>query len=207
MPPLMGNPNHAIAPNFQLLEHAEARAQLVNDAIDDQQAAAILANLWRIQNEADKRQWAARIEAEAREAEAQRREEAEEEAQCQQTLREEQEAAIQEECKKNKAKYAPIKDTNVPSDPIILPCQYAAWKMKSGNYCKLFYFTNSGLEEASRSAFTADEDALVVLPTSDSLNKWIPAAAARDPKAQIIKDENLTWEQFNEAAPRMVSLM
>ncbi|KAG1871723.1 hypothetical protein DFJ58DRAFT_890295 [Suillus subalutaceus] len=176
MPPLMGNPNHAIASNFQLLEH---------------QAAAILANLWHIQNEADKQ------------AEAQRREEAKEEAQRQQMLREEQEAAIQEEHKKNKAKYTPIKDINVPSNPIILPCQYAVRKMKSGNYCELFYFTNSGLEEASRSTFTADEDALVMLPTSDGLNKWIPAAAARDPKAQIIKDENLTWEQFNEAAPHM----
>ncbi|KAG1753702.1 uncharacterized protein EDB91DRAFT_1012769, partial [Suillus paluster] len=79
--------------------------------------------------------------------------------------------------------------------------------MKSGDYCKLSYFMNSGLEEASRSTFTADEDALVMLPIADSLNKWIPASAARDPKAQIIKDENLTWEQFNEAAPYMLTLM
>jgi hypothetical protein len=28
-----------------------------------------------------------------------------------------------------------------------------------------------------------------------------------DPKAQIIKDENLTWEQFNKAAPYMIALM
>ncbi|KAG2129055.1 uncharacterized protein EDB93DRAFT_1095637, partial [Suillus bovinus] len=28
-----------------------------------------------------------------------------------------------------------------------------------------------------------------------------------DPKAQIVKDENLTWEQFNKAAPHMVTSM
>ncbi|KAG2136650.1 hypothetical protein DEU56DRAFT_707376, partial [Suillus clintonianus] len=207
MPRRADDPNLAVAPNFQSPEYAEARAQITSDAVDDQQAATILANLWRIQNDADKRNWAARLEAEAQEAEAERREAAEEEAQRQLTLKAEQEAAIQEECKKNKAKYAPIKDIEVPSDPIILPCQYAIRKMKSGEYCELFYFTNNGLEEASRSTFTADEDALVMMPTSDGLHKWIPASAARDPKAQVIKDENLTWEQFNESAPRMITLM
>ncbi|KAG2098270.1 uncharacterized protein F5147DRAFT_656154 [Suillus discolor] len=209
MPLQMENPNHAVVPNFQSPEYEEARAQLVNEAINDQQAATILANLWCIQNHMDKHQWAARLEGEAREAEAEHREATEEEAQCQLALKAEQEAAIQEKHKKNKSKYAPIKniDVNVPSNPIILPCQYAIWKMKSGKYCELFYFTNSGLEEASRSTFTADEDTLIMMPTSDGLHKWIPASAARDPKAQVIKDKNLTWEQFNESAPHMITLM
>jgi hypothetical protein len=50
--------------------------------------------------------------------------------------------------------------------------------MKSGDYCELFYFTNNGLKEASRSMFTADEDALIMLPTVDGLHKWIPAGSA-----------------------------
>ncbi|KAG2137013.1 hypothetical protein DEU56DRAFT_736994 [Suillus clintonianus] len=187
MPRRTDNPNLAITPNFQSPEYAEARAQLTYEAVDDQQAATILANLWRIQNEVDKCHWAVRLENEAQEAEAERREAAEEEAQRLLTQKAEQEAAIQEERKKNKAKYAPIKD--------------------SGEYCELFYFTNNGLEEASRSTFTADEDALVMMPTSDGLHKWIPASAARDPKVQVIKDENLTWEQFNKSAPRMITLM
>jgi hypothetical protein len=103
--------------------------------------------------------------------------------------------------KKNKSKYAPVCNIEIPSNLVILPCQYTIRKMKSGEYCKLFYFTNSGLEEASRATFTVDEDALIMLPTSDGLHKWIPAGAARDPKVHIVKDENLTWEQFNKAAP------
>jgi len=86
----------------------------------------------------------------------------------------EQEAAVLEERKKNKSKYAPMCNANIPSNPIILPCQYAVCKMKSGDYCELFYFTNNGLEEASRNTFTANEDALIILLTSDGLHKWIP---------------------------------
>jgi hypothetical protein len=178
MPLLAENPNLAVTPNFQSEEYAEAQAQLTNEAINDNQAIEILANLWRIQNEADKCHWDARVEAEAHEAEALRREAAQEEEQCQLALKADQEAAIQEERKKNKAKYTPVKDLDVPSDPIILPCQYAVRKMKSGEYCELSYFTNNGLEEASRSTFMANEDALVMMPTADGLNKWIPASAA-----------------------------
>lgn len=207
MPLPMANPNLAIIPNFGTPEYAEARAELVSEAINDLQAATILANLWCIQNDADKRLWTVRLEGEAREAEAERREAAEEEAQRQQALKAEQEAAIKEERKKNKAKYAPVKDVGIPSDPIILPSQYATQKMKSSEYCELFYFTNIGLEEASRSAFTADKDALLMLPSSDGLHKWIPAGAAKDPKVQVVKDENLTWEQFNESAPHMITFM
>ncbi|KAG1729183.1 uncharacterized protein EDB91DRAFT_1239250 [Suillus paluster] len=174
MPFLAGNPNLAITPDFQ---------SLVNDAVNNQQATTILANLWRIQNNADKHHWTTRIEGEACKAEAEYRKATEEEAQCQQTLRAEQEATIQEEHKKNKAKYAPIKDINIPSDPIIIPCQYVVCKMKSSDYCELSYFTNSSLEEASCSTFTANEDTLIMLPVSDGLNKWIPASATRDPKA------------------------
>ncbi|KAG2131723.1 uncharacterized protein EDB93DRAFT_1311330 [Suillus bovinus] len=188
MPLLAEDPslNFAILPDFESEEFEEAHAQLINDTIDDRLAAELLANLWRVQNDADK-------QAEHRQAD-------EAEAQKERTCLDEQEAAVMEEHKKNKSKYAPIRDINVLSDPIIIPCQYTVCKMKSSKYCELFYFTNSGLEEASHMAFTADKDALVMLPMADGLHKWIPAGAARDPKVQIVKDKNLTWEQFNEAA-------
>ncbi|KAG1884024.1 hypothetical protein F4604DRAFT_1677190 [Suillus subluteus] len=137
MPLLAEDPNSAIMPDFETAEFVQACAQLTNETTNEQQAAEILANLWDIQNNADKH----------------------------------------------------------------------LWKMKSGDYCELFYFTNSGLEEASRTMFTADEDALLMLPMSDGTHKWIPTGATRDPKAQIVKDKNLTWEQFNEAALRMVTVM
>ncbi|KAG2145676.1 hypothetical protein BD769DRAFT_1771727 [Suillus cothurnatus] len=63
------------------------------------------------------------------------------------------------------------------------------------------------LEEVSCSSFTADADALIMITSADGLHKWIPAGVAQDPKAQVIKDDNLTWEQFNEAAPCMIVSM
>ncbi|KAG2084656.1 hypothetical protein BD769DRAFT_1646214 [Suillus cothurnatus] len=207
MPLLAEDPNLAVLPDFRTEEYAAARAHLTSDTVDEEQAAELLAGLWHTQNQADRRRWEARLAEEAQAAEENRRRAAEEEAERRQAAIEDQEAAISEERKKNKSKYAPIRDVDVPSNPVILPSQYAVRKMKTGEYCELFYFTNTGLEEASRSSFAADADALVMITSADGSHKWIPAGAARDPKAQVIKDDNLTWEQFNEAAPRMIVSM
>jgi hypothetical protein len=131
MPILAEDPNLAILPDFEADEYAQARAQIANDVIDEQQAAQILANLWRIQNDSDKRRWADRIQEEARAAEEARRQAAEVEDQRRQAQAAEQEAAVLEERKKNKSKYAPIRNADVPSNPVILPSQYAVRKMRS----------------------------------------------------------------------------
>jgi hypothetical protein len=184
MPILAEDPNLAILPDFKADEYVQAHAQIANDVTDERQATQILANLRCIQNDTDKHQWADRIQEEAQAAEeAQGAEEAHRQAaevkdQRHQAQVAEQEAAMLEERKKNKSKYAPIHNADVPSNLVILPSQYAMRKMKSGDYCELFYFTNCGLEEASRNMFTADKDVLVMLPTADRLHKWIPAGSA-----------------------------
>ncbi|KAG1744410.1 hypothetical protein EDB19DRAFT_1632713, partial [Suillus lakei] len=112
----------------------------------------------------------------------------EEEEKQRQLLKDEQEAIHLEERKKNKNKYAPL--------------------LKAGDYCELHYFTNRGLEEAKVSILLAEPDALVMLPAADGLHSWVPAAAVKDPKSPpIIKDENLSWEDFNKAIPCMISSM
>jgi hypothetical protein len=73
MPLLVENPNLAVIPDFETDEYAQARAQLTNEAIDEQQAIGILANLWHIQNEVDKCCWAARIQEETQAAEIEHR--------------------------------------------------------------------------------------------------------------------------------------
>jgi hypothetical protein len=138
MPLLAENPNLAVIPDFETNKYAQAHAQ---QAIDEQHAIRILANLCHIQNEVDKHHWATRVQEETQAAEIEHRCIQEDEGQHCQMLIAEQEATITEQ------------------------------KMKSGEYCKLFYFTNSGLEEASRATFTVNEDALIMLPTSDELHK------------------------------------
>ncbi|KAG1731163.1 hypothetical protein EDD22DRAFT_1045437 [Suillus occidentalis] len=201
---LQENPNLAVQPDFTLQEHQLARQQLVDGGFTDDQAARSLAALWTLANNADKERWNLRQE---RLQEAREREE-EEEEQRQQLRQEEAEAARLEDRKKNKNKYAPLVRGKAPSDPTILPAQYATRKLKAGDYCELHYFTNRGLEDAQLATLVAEPDAMVMLPSSEGIHSWIPAAAVKDPKATpVVKDEHLSWEEFNEAAPRMVTSM
>ncbi|KAG2756751.1 hypothetical protein P692DRAFT_201859668 [Suillus brevipes Sb2] len=189
------NPNEAIRPDFTTVEHEEARQQL---------AARSLASLWTLTNNADKERWA---EEQERIRELRQREE-EEEDHRNQTLREEGEAARLEERKKNKNKYAPFTRDKVPSDPTILPAPYATRKIKAGEYCELHYFTNRGLDDANKCSQIAEPDALVMLPSNNGIHSWIPADAVKDPKtSSVTRDENLTWEEFNEAASRILNYM
>ena len=178
------DPNLLVLPDFSTAEHEEARIQLVNDGVTDEQAARTLASLWTISNNAAKVHWANRLEQIAAE---QRRVE-EEEGRCAQVLADEQEAARLEERKKNKTKYTPVQHAEVPSDPTILLAQYAVRKMRAGEFCELFYFTNAGIDDALKYSFIAEPDALVMLTSLDGVPSWVPAAAARDPKRAITKD-------------------
>ncbi|KAG1721104.1 hypothetical protein EDB19DRAFT_1962248 [Suillus lakei] len=202
---LQENPNLAVQPDFTLQEHQLSCQQLVNDGFTNEQAIRSLAALWTLANNADKEHWNFRQE---RLQGVREREEEEEEEQCQQLHRDEEEAARLEDRKRNKNKYAPLVRGKVPSDPTILPAQYAMQKLKAGDYCELHYFTNRGLEDAKLASLVAEPDALVMLPSSEGLHSWIPAAGVKDLKAApVVQDENLSWEEFNEAVPRMITLM
>ncbi|KAG2096075.1 uncharacterized protein F5147DRAFT_716935 [Suillus discolor] len=198
------NPNEAIRPDFTTQEHENARQKLIDEGFNADQAARSLSALWTLTNNADKERWALE---QRRRHEAEQREE-EEQEERRQLIKDEQEAAHLEDRKKNKNKYAPLVRGKVPSDPTIIPAQYALRKMKAGDYCKLHYFTNKGLEDAKVSNLLAEPEALVMLPATDGLHSWVPAAVVKDPKsAPIVKDENLSWENFNEAAPCMIASM
>lgn len=197
------DPNHAVMPDFASAEHEEARLRLTDLGLTDEQVVLSLQSMWAITNDSAKRRWADRLEQEA----ANRRRAEEEEELRLRLLKDEQDAARSEERKKNKSKYAPVRDTDVPSDPVILPSQYATRKLKAGEFCELFYFTNKGLDDAFKSPSSTDSEALIMLPAANGLHSWIPATALKDPKTVVTKDENLSWEDFNQAAPRMVSAM
>ncbi|KAI6027202.1 hypothetical protein EDC04DRAFT_2548016, partial [Pisolithus marmoratus] len=93
---------------------------LTNDLVDDEQVSRILGTLWDIQNAKDVQRWNACRNKETQMARALAEQAAEELAQQQHCLHEEEEASLTEEHKKNKAKYAPVLDVEVPSGPTIL---------------------------------------------------------------------------------------
>ncbi|KAI6003021.1 hypothetical protein EDD15DRAFT_2541262, partial [Pisolithus albus] len=200
------DPSLAVRPDFSSEEFADARLQLTNDTVNEDQAARILGTLWDIQNTKDVQRWNARKEEEAQIARDLADQVAAELAQKQRRLRDEEDAALAEERKKNKAKYAPVPDVEVPHGPVNIPAPYATRKLKKGEYCELYFFTNAGLAEADSHSASVDDEALTLLKSDNGQHVWIPASNTRD-KSAVIKDEDLTWEQFGEATVRMLSAM
>ncbi|KAG1749064.1 uncharacterized protein EDB91DRAFT_832012 [Suillus paluster] len=205
---LLEDPNTAILPDFRTDEHGAARNQLIADGItNDAQAAELLATLWHLNNNAARDLWAEQIEEAARDAEEVQCIAAKEERDRQQAAAEEQEAARKEEQKRNKSKFIPVSNSKVPSIPVVIPSHYAVWKLKAGEYCELYYFTNKGLKDAKKSLLSTEAPGLTLTTNADGQQTWINADESRNPKAVITKDENLSWEHFNEAAPQMIMAM
>jgi hypothetical protein len=47
-----------------------------------------------------------------------------------------------------------------------------------------------------------------MLPSMDGIHSWVPADIVKDPKAvPVTSNENLTWEEFNEAAAHIINYM
>ncbi|KAG1719772.1 uncharacterized protein EDB91DRAFT_1284772 [Suillus paluster] len=125
----------------------------------------------------------------------------------QQALKDELTAVCKEEHKKNKSKFVPVATAKIPTTPIVIPSNFAVRKLKAGNYCELYYFTNKGLNEAKKNLLLTESRGLILLPGANGQQTWVNADETHDSKAVITKDENLSWEEFNEAAPRMVITM
>ncbi|KAG1800679.1 uncharacterized protein BJ212DRAFT_1287109, partial [Suillus subaureus] len=70
-------------------------------------------------------------------------------------LCDEEDAAQQEKRKKNKNKCMPLKCDKVPSNPSIILAAYTIRKLKAGEYCKLHYLTNKGLEDTKAAVLVA----------------------------------------------------
>ncbi|KAF9231651.1 hypothetical protein BU15DRAFT_17377, partial [Melanogaster broomeanus] len=205
----MEDPNLAVEPDFNSEEYNEHRFELVDvdHGIDEAHAARILSKAWRLNNSKDKDRWAARLAEQALLAADEKKKADEAEALRLQSIADDQQAAIKEERQKNKNKYAPIRDVDVPDNPFTLPSQYATRLLKRGVFCPLFYFTNKGLREASQSFMAQDTDAMVIVQGDSGAHTFVPALATQPASPSLVADENLSWEQFGEATPRMITDM
>ena len=120
-------------------------------------------------------------------------------------LRAEKEGALREEMTKNKMKYTLIPKRGVPSHPLIIPAISAVQKMDKGEYVPIWYYTKAGLKNA-KSFVAIDNNALTLVMNSDSTTTAIPTTSSRDAKG-MVKDHNLTMEQFQVGAMQMLTAM
>ncbi|KIJ22824.1 hypothetical protein M422DRAFT_140320, partial [Sphaerobolus stellatus SS14] len=198
----------AACPDFASAEYTAARLVFISDDVTEVDAVSILQKAWtandlieRTRRQRQEAEEAAMASAEAA-VEAQRRID-------EQAVQEAQEAAdaddvLQEDKKKNRAKYAniPMHDPPTVRAEIISP--YAQRKLERGFYVELSYFTKEGLKAARKAAGHAEDEAM--LPIIDSVSgamSWVPAAAKRE-SFSFKDDEELSWEEFTIAAPRML---
>ena len=193
-------------PDYASATYAAARVPFVNPNTTEAQAIQLLRDIWTAGNDADKARWQLQnLEDDTLRTE-QRRVQAEAYDLRAQAEVEEAEALRKEEIKKNKSKYLPIPDRDVPTIAPVIASNYAVRKMEKGLYVELWYYTNAGLEEASRSSNTADDEAMVMLCLPDGSTSWVPAASTRT-AGGVTDDKNILWEDFCQAAPRMIVAM
>ncbi|GBE78931.1 hypothetical protein SCP_0201280 [Sparassis crispa] len=203
---ILVNPTVAECPDYASATYAVTRAPLINANTTEDEAVQLLKNIWKAGNDADKAAWEQQVNDDATDVADQIRLAEEAEVQRLDTLRQEEELSHKEELKKNKEKYLLIPDRDAPTIAPILPATYAVRKMKKGLYTEMHYYTNKGLDEALSGSSTIDDEAMILLQNPNGTTSWVPAASARDSRG-VTEDKDLTWEDFCQAAPRMIRAM
>ena len=206
MPRIQFDPALLECPDFASPTYAAARAPLVNDNTTEEQAIQRLRVIWSAGNEADKITWQAQNEEDDIARADRLRIQTEADVLKAQTEIEEAEALRKEEMKKNKSKYIPIPDRDVPSVARVVASNYAVRKMEKGLYVELWYYTNAGLDEAFRNSNTVDDEAMIMVRLPNGSTSWVPAASSRT-SSGVIEDRYILWEDFCQAAPRMIIAM
>ena len=118
----------------------------------------------------------------------------------------EKEEQQKEEWKKNKSKFIPIPQRGVPTMPPIIISTIAMQHMDKGNYVPLWYFTNAGLDDASKAFNIIKEDMLLLIKAGDGLMSLVPTLSSKESR-NVVEDSNLSWDDFCITAPHMILAM
>ena len=203
---ITSDPGLLECPDFASPTYVLVRAPLINDNTTEAQAIQLLKDVWSVGNEADKIRWQLQNDEDQAAHDEQLRLRAEADDLRAQAEVEEAEATRKDELKKNKTKYIPIPDRDVPTISRVIAANYAIRKMEKGLYVELWYYTNAGLDEAFRNSNTVDDEAMTMLRLPNGSTSWVPAAAAKT-SSNVVEDKNILWEDFCQAAPRMIVAM
>ena len=206
MPRIQSDPGLLECPDFASEVYAAARAPFVQPPTTEAQAIQLLRDLWTAGNEADKLKWQQQIEDDDAALTETRRLQSEADTLKAQKEIDEAESLRKEEMKKNKAKFLPIPDRDVPTIAPVIASNYAIRKMEKGLYVELWYYTNAGLDDALHNTNTVDDEAMVMLRQPNGSTSWVPAASTKT-AIGVTDDKDIRWEDFCQAAPRMIVAM
>ncbi|KAG6376558.1 hypothetical protein JVT61DRAFT_1534 [Boletus reticuloceps] len=176
--------HNAQIPDFALDRFRAARQPLIDDfGLTHELAAQLLTAMWQAQNDIDREDWDNLQEELAEAARLQ-----------------------QEERKKNRNKFLTYNKVPISTAITKLPLPIATRKLKKGDFVELYYFTNKGLAEAEASTRSMDDDALTLMRDEDGQHAFVPVTTSKF-KDTVIPDKDLTWAEFDEAAPRLIQAM
>ncbi|KAF8546457.1 hypothetical protein OG21DRAFT_1426972 [Imleria badia] len=200
----MADPNLEVCPDYALPEFEDERLIFTLDGKAEEEAIALLRNLWGLSNARDIEAWERQRAADA-EVKRQHIELARQQVEQQRALRAQEEAdAKKEEQKKFKNKFTPLPNRPLPDIALILPSQHVLNKLCKGDYVALFLFTNKGIREAEEDG-SGDEDLLTLVQTDKG--PTFQTSASVKAKKHRVKDEALSWEEFSQANYRMLNAM
>jgi len=199
------DPSLQECPDYQSETYTESRAPLISGDTTEAQAVQFLRTIWIAGNNADKTRWAAQLQNDENERAHHLRLNDERVAQLEEVQRIEKEDAQKEEIKKNKAKYTPLVDRDVPTEPPVVASLYATRRVDKGLYVEMYHWTNAGLQEALRTLPAVDDESMTMIHLADGTSTFVPAAAARDKK--VIADKDLSFEDFCQAIPRYLDAL
>ena len=78
--------------------------------------------------------------------------------------------------------------------------------MDRGDYVPLWYFTNTGLDNAAKAFNILREDVLSLVRKEDGSTSLIPVLSSKESRS-ITKDNKISWDDFCIVAPFMILAM
>ncbi|KAF8835052.1 hypothetical protein BDN67DRAFT_1072542 [Paxillus ammoniavirescens] len=183
-------------PDFASSEYVEVRLQLRNKGVAEDLVVPTLESLWTLNNAQERQRRNETLDPELKAARESDLSSAEATGLRRRTLSQEQELAKR---KKNKDKVVPALGVSVPIEAKIIPSPDALNKLRKGEYCELYYFTDRGVADAERLLSTNND--------APGLKRFFVPLPSVKAKESPIKDDNLTWEEFSQAHRRMTAAM
>ena len=141
MPRFLSDPALVLeCPDYASAIFAASRAPFINPNVTEAQAIQLLKDLWTAGNEADKVSWQLQIGEDEAARLLQLRIQSEADDLRAQAEVDEAETLRKDELKRNKSKYLPIPDRDVPTVASVIASSYAVGKVEKGLYVELWYY-------------------------------------------------------------------
>ncbi|EIW76486.1 hypothetical protein CONPUDRAFT_158505 [Coniophora puteana RWD-64-598 SS2] len=206
----MSDPTNETLPDFSTPEFTLDREAMHEDPlqVDHAAAAKALERRWAVEHARRLEAWNRQVEVSRlaeEQAAADHAAASDQEAQAQAALAAE---ALAEDRKKYKHKHTPVPDRPMPDTPQAIAHPFAVRRMEEGEPSEIWWWTPAGIRFAATASLDPDGDALVQVTNAlTGVAEFKPAVAIRDPKAPVVKDRYLSYEDLAFGTPLMITAM